>query len=59
VHLGPGETKRVPLTVKAADLARYDTDAKAWVLDRASYRLLVGPSSRAADLLSATFRVVD
>ena len=59
VSLGPGETKRVSLPVKAKDLAYYDVGAKSWVVERAEYAVLVGGSSRASDLLTAPFRVTD
>jgi len=59
VALAPGETKRVSLPVEVKDLAYYDPDAKKWVVERTPYPVLVGPSSRQADLLSASFRVVD
>lgn len=59
VALGPGETRRVSLPVKAKDLAYYDTGAKAWVVERLGYSVFVGGSSRPADLLTASFRVAD
>ena len=46
VPLAPGETKRVSLPVKAKDLAYYDAGAKAWVVERVEYPVLVGRSSR-------------
>jgi len=57
VALAPGETKRVTMPVKVADLAYYDPAARAWVVERMEYAVLVGPSSRRADLLTASFRV--
>jgi beta-glucosidase len=59
VSLGPGETKRVSLPVKAKDLAYYDADSKSWVVERVEYAALVGGSSRASDLLTVPFRVTD
>jgi beta-glucosidase len=59
VSLDPGETKRVSLPVRAKDLAYYDTGAKAWVVERVEYAVLVGGSSRASDLLTVPFRVTD
>jgi beta-glucosidase len=47
----------VPLRVAAKDLAWYNPETKAWEIDAMSYGLLVGPSSRAADLLTAAFTV--
>jgi beta-glucosidase len=59
VHLDPGASQRVVLPIKATDLAFYDTGRHTWVTERQDYRVLVGPSSRPGDLLSATFRVSD
>ncbi len=41
------------------DLAYYDVGAKAWVVERRPHSVSVGGSSRATDLLTATFAVVD
>jgi beta-glucosidase len=57
VPLGPGETKTVPLRVAAADLAWYDAPQKTWRVEPMTYGVLVGPSSRDADLLRATVTV--
>jgi beta-glucosidase len=59
VPLAPGETKTVSLAVPVAAFAYYDTGGKAWVVERAAHTILVGPSSRAEDLLTATVLVVD
>jgi beta-glucosidase len=56
VHLEPGQTRTVPLDVRAADLAYWDTGAGAWAVEPIAYGVHVGPSS--ADLpLSGTFTV--
>ena len=57
VALAPGETKTVPLGVAVKDLAWYDAERKAWQVEAMTYRLLVGPSSRGADLLETSFTV--
>jgi beta-glucosidase len=57
VALAPGETKTVPLRVAARDLAWYDAERKAWRVEPMTYGVLVGPSSRAADLLAGSFTV--
>lgn len=58
VHLEPGETRTVPLEVRAADLAYWDVGAGAWVTEPLTYGVHVGPSS--ADLpLSAAFTVLN
>lgn len=59
VALEPGETRRVTIPVNAQDLAYYDPDTRGWVVERTEHEVLVGPSSRAADLLRAGFTVVD
>jgi beta-glucosidase len=59
VALAPRETKHITLPVKAKDLAYYDPEAKKWVVEKVGHTLLVGPSSRSADLLQARFDVVD
>ena len=55
--LAPGETKTVPLSVAVKDLAWYDAQAKAWQIEPMTYSVLVGPSSRASELLKARFTV--
>jgi beta-glucosidase len=59
VALAAGETKRVSFAVPVGSLAYYDAGAKAWVVERQPHSVSVGGSSRAADLLTATFQVVD
>jgi beta-glucosidase len=56
VHLEPGETRTVPLELRAADLAYWDVGADAWVVEPLAYGVHVGPSS--ADLpLAGTLTV--
>jgi beta-glucosidase len=57
VALGPGEKKTVAFTLHASDLAYYDPEAAAWRVEPVGYEVLVGGSSRPADLLKASFRV--
>jgi beta-glucosidase len=57
VALEPGETKTVPLSVEVKDLAWYNPDAGAWEIEPMVYSVLVGPSSRTEDLLTAPFTV--
>jgi beta-glucosidase len=59
VALGPGETRRVTIPVKAKDLAYYDPVARKWVVERMEYDVLVGPSSRPSELLVVVVTVVD
>jgi beta-glucosidase len=57
VALEPGETKTVRLGVDVKDLAWFDPEANAWQIEPMEYQVLVGPSSRAEDLLEASFTV--
>jgi beta-glucosidase len=57
VELEPGETKTVDFAVDASDLAWYNPAVGAWEVEAVRYEALVGPSSRAADLLRAEFEV--
>jgi beta-glucosidase len=57
VALQPGETRTVPLTVEAKDLAWFNPDTMAWEIEVMTYGLFVGPSSATEDLLSASFEV--
>jgi beta-glucosidase len=58
VALAPGETKSVPLSVEVRDLAWYNAERQAWEIEPMTYSVLVGPSSRDADLLKGRFTVV-
>jgi hypothetical protein len=41
--------------VRARDLAWYDPDSSAWRVEPVEHQVLVGGSSRTADLLEASF----
>ena len=58
VHLTPGETQTISISLPVDQLAYYDEDQRRWVIEPIGYRAFVGPSSRAGDLLSARFQVV-
>jgi beta-glucosidase len=45
VHLRPGESKTVSLTLKKSECAYYDTPTKSWVVEPGIHRILVGNSS--------------
>ncbi len=47
-ELKPGESETVTMTVKASDLASFDENASAWVVDAGTYDFLIGAS--AADI---------
>lgn len=51
-ELEPAETKKVKIEVKRSDLAWYNPDARAWEIEDIEYKILAGPSSIDADLLS-------
>jgi beta-glucosidase len=57
VHLEPGETKRVELSLPIPRLAYYDEAQARWVIEPITYRVYVGPSSRTDVLLAGRFRV--
>ncbi|MDQ5980660.1 MAG: beta-glucosidase, partial [Verrucomicrobiota bacterium] len=50
ITVAPGQTATATITVRAADLAHWDVAAHAWVVEPGPVELLVGNSSRAADL---------
>lgn len=57
VELAPGESRSVALEFPAASLSIVDATARR-VVEPGTFELLVGPSSRPSDLLSATFHLV-
>ena len=57
VALKPGETRTVPLEVKAENLAYWDKDKNGWVVEEIDYIIYIGPSSAQKDLLSDTFKI--
>ncbi len=56
VHLDPGEEKTVVIRLPREALALCDAEGR-WVVEPCVCDLLVGPSSRAADLKSVSFRI--
>ena len=57
VALRPRESKTVRFTLRARDLAYWDTASGSFRVEEAAYEALVGASSRRADLIAASFRV--
>ena len=57
IALDPGETKTVSLAVEVEDLAWFNPETDVWEVEPMVYSVLVGPSSRAEDLLSGSFAV--
>lgn len=56
VHLEPGETKTVRLTVPVADLAWFDT-VRGWVVEATAYEAVVARHAHDTAPLSASFRI--
>lgn len=56
VEIDPGESRNVALELPAADCSIVDAAGRR-VVEPGRFTLLVGPSSRAEDLLSATFSI--
>ncbi len=52
VALEPGQTETVTLPLRARDLAYYDADTAAWVVEPASYSVEVGRSVRDLPLIA-------
>ncbi len=57
VNLESQETKKVSLNLDSNDLAYYNTETKQWVVEQIKHIIYVGPSSRASDLLEASFQI--
>ena len=57
IFLNPSETKTVKIDLKTKDLAYYDVEKKRWIVEKIEYHVLVGPSSQADDLISASFKI--
>ena len=43
--LQPGQSEKITITITAADLASFNTDATAWIADAGTYAVKVGASS--------------
>ena len=57
VLLRPGEIKTLNLSLNAKDLAYYNIEEKKWIVEKISYKLFVGSSSRSEDLLETSFKI--
>lgn len=51
ITLAPGETVAVKLTLDGSALSHWDADARAWVVEPGPVEVMVGRSSRDADLV--------
>jgi beta-glucosidase len=58
VELAAGEARRVEIPLRVPDLAYWDVDAHAWVVERTSYEIQVGPDA-ATSSLSGSFVVAE
>jgi beta-glucosidase len=58
VHLEPGETRTVELDVTPASLAFHDVEM-AYVVEPGEFEILVGTSSRDADLQKVILEVLE
>jgi beta-glucosidase len=57
VNLKPGEMKAVQFSVPARDFAYWDMTQKAWVVEKAVHKVLIGPSADPTTLKAADFTV--
>ena len=57
VTIDAGETRTVRFSLSARSLAYYDVSQARWVIEPIAYRVLVGPSATAADLLCQRFSI--
>ncbi|MHA1489784.1 MAG: beta-glucosidase family protein [Promethearchaeota archaeon] len=57
VKLNPGETKTLTFNLNGKDLAYYNKEKSEWVIEEIEYIVLVGPSSKAEDLLKINFKI--
>ncbi|WP_241387348.1 glycoside hydrolase family 3 C-terminal domain-containing protein [Rhodococcus sp. CH91] len=46
VHLEPGESRRIVITLRRDDLAYWDTRADSWIVEGGTYTVEIGASSR-------------
>jgi beta-glucosidase len=51
--------RALSFSLPAAELACYDEIRQQWVVESIRYRVWVGPSARANDLLSVGFQILD
>lgn len=55
ITLQPGETRQVTFNLLPHQMRYYNPDTRTWELELGEYRVFVGNSSRAADLLTGSF----
>ncbi len=57
VSLEPNETKKVTLTVPAADTAYYNVESKSWVVENGNYQVFIGSCNDTRSLVDAEFKI--
>lgn len=57
VFLQPNEERVINFTIPVSDLAYYNPEAKQWVVELKKYEVLVGNSSRDANMLRHSFTI--
>jgi beta-glucosidase len=57
IALSAGEKRTAMFTVRARDLSYFDPESSTWRIEPVVHQVLVGGSSRVADLLQASFRI--
>ena len=57
VALAPGETRTASFKLSGEDLAFFNVESGGWEVERTEYQALVGPSSRAGDLIGESFKI--
>ena len=58
VAIPAGTTAQVKVSIPLDELRYYDAQAKQWRLEPGTYRVMVGPSSAAEELLEASLEIV-
>eukprot|EP00930_Biecheleria_cincta_P041891 TRINITY_DN28791_c0_g1_i1.p1 TRINITY_DN28791_c0_g1~~TRINITY_DN28791_c0_g1_i1.p1 ORF type:complete len:703 (-),score=111.45 TRINITY_DN28791_c0_g1_i1:192-2144(-) len=56
-ELEPGETRDVAVEISVKEFAAYDVKSKKWLLEKASYTILVGPNADEASLKAVEYSV--
>jgi beta-glucosidase len=58
VEIDPDEKKTIIFQINSNDLAYYNLKKKSWIVEKIKYKILVGPSSKKEDLLTAEFMII-
>lgn len=57
VHLQPNEVKNEEIEVPIKNITWYNPESKSWEIEKITYNLYIGSSSRGGDLLSTQFNL--